>query len=101
MCNKTESGVITEPQNFESNFPFLDGRSLGLILDILHEQEFISLLEADLPDNFDIAHLSVTPKGYNFFPQVSYDNRRKWLERLWGFITGALFTAIIEFLISI
>ena len=44
MCNKTESGVITEPQNFESNFPFLDGRSLGLILDILHEQEFISLL---------------------------------------------------------
>ena len=99
MCDNTESGVIHTPVGFESRFPFLDAKNLDRILDILSNKEFISLLRADYPDNFDIASLSVTPEGLNFIPQTSYDNRQKWLERLWGFLTGSLFTAIISALL--
>ena len=70
-------------------------------MDILHEKELISMLVADFPDSFDIAELSVTPKGYNFIPQVSYDTRQKWLERLWGFITGSVFTVIVGYLLQV
>lgn len=99
LCSKEENDVLITPAHFEDNFPFLNGLELSNMLDILESKELIVVHYADYPDNFDIAKLAITPAGYNYFPQASYDNMTKWKERLWGFISGSLFTSIIAALI--
>lgn len=101
LCDSSRTGIISLPVRFEENFDFLDAPSLAKMLQILEAKDLIQVHYADYPDNFNIYTLKVTPKGLDFEPQISYDKRQKWVDRIWGFVTGALFSAIIQFLVSV
>lgn len=101
LCDSSRTGIISLPVRFEENFDFLDAPSLAKMLQILETKDLIQVHYADYPDNFNIYALKVTPKGLDFEPQISYDKRKKWVDRICGFVTGALFSAIIQFLVSV
>ena len=88
MLDQQNSDCLVCPKNFEKSFSFLSPSDLDHVLQILRDKGFISLVYADFPDSFNIYTLSVTPKGFNFFPQKSLTVKEKWAERAIGFILG-------------
>lgn len=100
LCSRNEHQVLYEPVGFADHFPFLDAPTLSTMLDILEDKELIHPLYGNYPDSFNIYRLAVTPKGYDYLPQASFDNKERWKERIWGFLSGSLFTSFIAFLIQ-
>lgn len=101
MCYPCPHGILYEPQGFENNFPHIPKKELCVILDILASKDLIEICYGDYPDSFNIWSISVTTIGYNYIPQVSFDNRERWKERIWGFVTGSLFTALANIILQI
>lgn len=87
---------LSRPLNFENNFPFLSARDLNRTLHVLADEKLISVKWADLPDSFNILWLSVTPKGFNYFSHYSLSVRQKWIERLYGFLSGVAITVLAQ-----
>ena len=85
---------LYRPKGFEKNFPYLSEQDLQIILDILDNKNLIHVEYADYPDSFGIYTLSITPNGYDYYPQKSLSKREKWKERFIGFLSGVLITVI-------
>ena len=101
LCDSTSNGILCKPEHFTENFSFLDSLTLTKMLKLLEEKNLIEVQYADYPDNFNIYTLKITPEGLDFEPQISYDNLQRWIDRIWGFLTGTLLTIIIEFLLGL
>ena len=100
MCYSSPRGILYEPKGFKDNFPYLTNGELSLILDILSDKELIEITYDNCPDSFNIWSIVVTTMGYNYLPQVSFDNTERWKERIWGFLSGSVFTSVMAFLIQ-
>lgn len=100
LCRESSTPWIYRPINFESNFSFISINALIDILDILSDKEYISVQYADLPNNFNINTLQVTPKGLDYQPQKMLISKERWLERLYGFLTGVFSTVAATLIIQ-
>lgn len=88
MIDSQNSDCLVRPKGFEKAFPSLSPAELDRVLRILRDKGLISVTYADFPDSFNIYTLSVTPKGFDFFPQKSLTTQERWKERILGFVFG-------------
>lgn len=100
LCRTSPSGNLFRPSNFERNFNFVSANDLILILEILQDKEYIKVMYADLPDNFNINVLSVTPKGLNYRPQKILTVKERWCERFYGFAVGTVFGSVSAYFVT-
>lgn len=104
MIDQQNSDHLVCPKDFEKSFSFLCPADLDRVLRILRAKGLISIVFADFPDSFNIYTLSVTPKGFDFFPQKSLTTIEKWKERAVGFAFGVVTTVvsglILEFVLK-
>lgn len=104
MIDSQDSDCLVQPKGFEKAFSFLSPPELDRVLRILRDKGLISITYADFPDSFNIYTLSVTPKGFDFFPQKSLTTQEKWKERIIGFVfgvaTSVLGGIILEFVLK-
>mgnify|MGYP004514903993 CR=1 FL=1 len=74
------AGYIYRPHNFEDNFPFITSiENLQIVLSILDQK---GIIEADFSyydDNCFINTISITPQGYNYFPDKKYKDLCFWI----------------------
>ncbi len=101
MQNASETHYIYHPVGFEANFPFVSVKALIDILEILSDKNYIIAEYADLPDNFNIHMLQVTPAGLNYHPQKALETKQRWLERLYGFVVGVILGSVITYFMPI
>lgn len=99
MSAKTRNGLIWRPKNFPQHFSFLTSYDLVQMLTILEDKKLIAVQYADLPDNFNINIIKVLPAGFDFEPQISYDNWQRWIDRLVGFVSGVAATIVADLLL--
>ena len=101
LSNETTNHIIYRPVNFPEQFPFITVYELIDFLKVLQSEGLISVQYADYPDNFNIHYIEITPEGLFYTPKKIYQNKRKWQDRIWGFVTGAFFTSIVSIIINI
>lgn len=104
MIDQQNPDHLACPKDFEKSFPFLCPTDLDRVLRILRDKGLISVVFADFPDSFNIYTLSVTPEGFDYFPQKSLTTMEKWKERAVGFAFGVVTTVasglILEFVLK-
>lgn len=101
MVKSSDLDHLYRPKDFEKEFPYLSESDLQIVLDILENKDLIHVSYADFPDSFNIYTLSITPVGYDYYPQKSLTTREKWKERIVGFVSGVLITVIGEFILKL
>lgn len=92
--------IIHRPTNFPECFTFITVHELIDLLKILEEENLISVQYADYPDDFNIHYIEITPDGLFYTSKKKYRNKQKWSDRIWGFVTGSLFTVVITLIIN-
>ena len=103
LCKQQEERTI-----FMSDFAdkivdickFVSSDDLCTIIEILRDEGLIIAPATPYRNELNVHSIAITPKGYNFHPQKEYINKLRWSDRIWGFLTGSLFTAVISFIIS-
>jgi len=73
------AGFLYRPHNFEKNFPFIKSiENLKIVLYILAQKELIDVDFSYQDDTCFIHTISITPKGYNYFPEKRYKDIYFW-----------------------
>ena len=73
------AGYIYRPRNFEENFPFIKSTdNLKIVLYILAQKELLDVDFSYQDDTCFINTISITPKGYDYFPEKRYKNLYFW-----------------------
>lgn len=88
LSRKGRDNIIYRPINFPDNFDYLSPDELIEYLKVLESEELITVLYADYPENFNIHHIQITPKGLFYIPKLTYANQQKWVDRIISFIIG-------------
>lgn len=101
LCDTSPNGVLFKPVRFVENFPFVSQNVLMNIIEILEEKNLVDISWADYPESLNIYRLAITPQGYDFHPQAEYINTQRWKDRIWGFVSGSLFSAAISIIIAL
>ena len=96
MCYACPNCILYKPVGFDKYFPYLQKKDLFIILDILEGKGLIEVCYGDYPDSLNIWSIFVTDAGFSYLPQASFDNRERWKERIWGFLSGSFFTALVS-----
>ena len=100
LCHAAPAGRLYRPRGFAEQFDFISTAELTDILELLQSKGYIEVQYADLPDNFNINTLTVTPQGLDYKPQKMLTLKERWFERLYGFIAGAVLGSAATYFIT-
>ena len=104
LCNRQNERTIFMSDYADkvvNECDFVSRDSLCLIIELLRDKQLIEALPSPYLESLNVYSIKITPKGYDFHPQAEYINKRRWSDRIWGFVTGALFSGIVSFIIFI
>lgn len=98
LCDQREDRILfmsDDAEKIVSECSFVSHNELCTIINILKSKQLIESIPSPYSEELYAYNIKITPKGYDFHPQEEYINIRRWKDRIWGFITGSLFTAAV------